>query len=100
MFQVLCESYGIQQAIFDAIVCGDFLLAFILFALSLLLRQRREAAENAKIRKVLTGFPPDTPPDADTDEARRVRDAKEDAEAFQQLMNYSAADAYGGGDGG
>ena len=92
---------NLLRGIFAAIVCGDFLLALIILQLSAL-------RENAEIRKALTGFPPDappdaetpdTPPDAETDEARRVREAQEDAEAWRQVMNYSAADAYGGGDG-
>ena len=82
---------NLLRGIFAAIVCGDFLLALIALQLSAF----REKRENAEIRKALTGFPPD----AETDEARRVRDAKEDAEAWRQVMNYSAADACGGGDG-
>ena len=83
---------NLLRGIFAAIVCGNFLLALIILQLSAL----REKRENAEIRKALTGFPPD----AETDEARRVREAQEDAQAFQQLMNYSSTDAYGGGEGG
>lgn len=89
---------NLLRGIFAAIICGNFLLAFILFALSLLLRQRREASETPRVDNIDLSRQWET--SAETDEARRVRDAKEDAEAFQQLMNYSAADAYGGGDGG
>lgn len=124
MFEALCQSFAMQKAIFGAIACGDFLLALLILLLATMRKERREARENAEIRKALTGFPPDAAekppekrcriltnmpemprvpepsPNAETEEARRVRTAKEDAEAWRQMMNYSAADAYGGGEGG
>jgi len=78
--------YRILQAIFGAAVIGDFLLAVLIC----LLLELRKARENAQIRKVLTGFPPDEP---ETDEEKR-RKANEEAEAWAALGHYNALDAY------
>lgn len=82
------------RAIFGAVVCGDFLLAGVIW-LALELRERRE---NAGIRQGqdLPRLPPDEKPDA----PERVKEAREDAEAWRRMMSYSAADAYGMGDSG
>ncbi|MBR0281037.1 MAG: hypothetical protein IJQ81_05505 [Oscillibacter sp.] len=81
------------RAIFGAVVFGDILIAVVIC----LLLERREWAENAQIRKVLTGFPPDETPDA----AKRAKEAREKANeeaiAWSDLMHYSPEEAYGTG---
>ena len=80
------------RAIFGAVVFGDILIAVVIC----LLLERRESRENAQIRKVLTGFPPDEKPDA-----AQIRDkANEEAIAWSDLMHYSPAQVYGTEDSG
>lgn len=72
------------RGILGAVVCGDFLLAFILLALMALLKQRKTPE-----------IPSGTEAAPETEEARRVREAREDAEAWRRLQNYGVPDAYG-----
>lgn len=77
----------ILRAIFFTILCGDFLLAVgisVIFKLT----KRREASENRQIRSILTNS-------GETDAQRHIREAQENAEAWRQMQNYSAKDAYG-----
>lgn len=93
MIDVLRESLNMQQCIFGGVVCGDFLLVVVVW----LLLQRRKASENAE-SKALTPSPPDS--DNDGDAAKRAKEARENAEAWTRLQNYSAANAYGTEDSG